>query len=40
MYKISYKDLLYNIGNYHQYFIITINGVQPLRIVNHYVVLL
>ena len=31
---ISYKDILYNTGNIDN-FIITINGVQPLKIVNH-----
>ena len=26
-YKIGYKDLLYNTGEYSQYFLITVNGV-------------
>ena len=35
---MSYKDILYSMGKQSQYFIITINGVQPLKTVNHYIV--
>ena len=36
MYKISCNNILYTRNIYSQYFIITINGVQHLKIVNHY----
>ena len=39
MYKINkLQGYLVQHGKYSQYLIITINGVQPLKMVNHYVV--
>ena len=38
IYKINGKNILYNIGEYSKYFIITVNGIQALRIVNQYIV--
>ena len=37
--KVNFKEFKYSQHReYSQYFIITINGVQPLKIVNHCVV--
>ena len=39
MYKINnLQGHIVQHREYSQYFIITINGVQPLKIVNHYLV--
>ena len=36
MYKIIYNDIQYR--ECSKYFMITINRVQPLKILNHYIV--
>ena len=36
MYKL--QGYIVQHGEFSKYFIITINGIQPLKIVNHYVV--
>ena len=38
MKQTSNKDILYSIRNYSQYFIITFNGIQPIKILNHYAI--
>ena len=38
--KISSKDILCSTENYSYYFVITFNGVQPIIILNHFVVYL
>ena len=37
-YKISYKDVMYSAGYIANIFIITLYGVQSIKILNHYVV--